>query len=155
MSFTLPALRIPSFFCVLGEIQRVEGYTDSWQWVMNELKRHPRDFAIRAEKTFLHRELYRNMMQVAIHTALSMPATYYLLNDNTQHIMFQAVDTEVFDLLETPPSLGVDSERATNSRDNGIMTLVEELARLQALVLYQMIRMYDGGLEQRAVVDLL
>jgi hypothetical protein len=151
---TSPTSSIPSFLGGLGDLQRVEGSTESWQWVINELKRCPRDLAMRGETLFLHKELYRSMMPAAIRTALGLSATYCLLNESNQHVMFQAIDAEVFDLLQTPSLSGVDIARAKNSGDDGGMTLIEELARLQALTLYQMIRMYEGGLEQRALVDL-
>jgi hypothetical protein len=142
---TSPTSSIPSFLADLGELQRVEGSTESWQWVINELKRCPRDLAMRGETLFLHKELYRSVMPAAIRTALGLSATYCLLNESNRHVMFQAIDAEVFDLLQTPSMSIVD---------DGGMTLIEELARLQALMVYQMIRMYDGGLEQRALVDL-
>ncbi|CAN9231170.1 unnamed protein product [Alternaria alternata] len=154
ISSTSPTSSIPSFLADLGELQRVEGSTESWQWVINELKRCPRDFAMRGETLFLHKELYRSMMPAAIRTALGLSATYCLLNESNRHVMFQAIDAEVFDLLQTPSLSGVDIARAKNSGDDGGMILIEELARLQALTLYQMIRMYEGGLEQRALVDL-
>ncbi|RYO31430.1 hypothetical protein AA0113_g11832 [Alternaria arborescens] len=150
---TLPTSSIPSFLGGLGDLQHVEGSTESWQWVINELKRCPHDLAMRGETLFLHKELYRNMMPAAIRTALGLSATYCLLNESNRHVMFQAIDAEVFDLLQTPSLSGVDIARAKSGQDGG-MTLIEELARLQALMVYQMIRMYDGGLEQRALVDL-
>ncbi|CAN9241007.1 unnamed protein product [Alternaria sp. RS040] len=150
---TSPTSSIPSFLAGLGELQRVEGSTESWQWVINELKRCPRDLAMRGETLFLHKELYRSMMPAAIRTALGLSATYCLLNESNRHVMFKAIDAGVSDLLQTPSLSGVNIVRAKNGQDGG-MTLIEELARLQALLLYQMIRMYDGGLEQRALVDL-
>ncbi|WYZ36903.1 hypothetical protein EsH8_II_000409 [Colletotrichum jinshuiense] len=141
----------------LGELQRVEGCTESWEWVINELKRCPRDFATRGETLFLHKELYRNTMPKPIRAALGTSATFCLINENNSQILFRVVDAEVVELLKTPPPLAADADGGDGDKGSGSssgMTLIEELARLQALTLYQMMRMFGGGLEQRVAVDL-
>jgi hypothetical protein len=53
-------------------------------------------------------------------------------------MLFRVIDTEVIQLLQ---------ETETN------LTLLDELARLQALVLYQTIRLFHGGIEQRMLAE--
>lgn len=154
---TLPALSIPNFIGGLGEVQRVEGSTDSWQWAINELKRCPHDFGTRGETLFLHRELYRDGMPPAIRAALGVSATFCLLNENNRQVLFRVVDAEVMELLKLSPPLDASAGGGDGSKGNENsrgMTLIDDLARLQAFTLYQMMRMFGGRLEHRAIVDL-
>ncbi|KAK8095161.1 uncharacterized protein PG998_014385 [Apiospora kogelbergensis] len=131
---TSPACSIPNYLGGLGEIQRVEGSTDSWQWAINELKKCPHDLARHGETLFLHTQLYRDAMPRAIRAVLGVSATFTLLNDDNRQIHIGNKDSWTF-----------------KNRRN--LTLIEELARLQAFTLYQMIRMFSGGLEQRVITQ--
>lgn len=160
---TLPKLNIPNFLGGLGEVQRVDGSTESWRWVIGELKRCPRDFATRGETLFLHKHLYRDAMPRAIRAALGTSAAFCTLDEDKRQLLFRALDAEVLELLRTPPPMDTDEGRGHGSVEGigvgGIsgssigLTLIEELARLQAFTLYQMMRMFGGGLEQRLVVE--
>ncbi|KAK7923560.1 hypothetical protein PG985_007631 [Apiospora marii] len=156
---TLPLFSIPDYLGGLGELQRVEGSTESWQWVIDQLKRCPSDLATRGETLFLHRDLYRDSMPAAIRAALGVSAMFALLNDDNRRTLFRVVDAEVSELLKKAPSQrdscngdGVGSDSDNGNRSQGL-TLIEELARLQAFLLYQMMRLFGGGLEQRVVVE--
>ncbi|KAK7968852.1 hypothetical protein PG988_007925 [Apiospora saccharicola] len=154
---------IPGYLGGLGTLQRVEGSTESWQWVINELKRFPHELATRGETLFLHRELYRGSMPPAIRATIGVSAMFALLNDQNRQMLFRVVDAEVLELLKTDPSLrnasthtnGNDGVSNNNDKINSSkgMTLIEELARLQAFLLYQMMRLFGGGLEQRLAVE--
>ncbi|KAK8092719.1 Zn(2)-C6 fungal-type DNA-binding domain protein [Apiospora kogelbergensis] len=161
---TSPACNIPNYLGGLGEIQRVEGSTDSWQWAINELKKCPHDLARHGETLFLHPQLYRDAMPRAIRAVLGVSATFTLLNDDNHKLIFRVLDAEVLELLKTtPPALDVGAAAAgqthTGRKDSwtfknrSTLTLIEELARLQAFTLYQMIRMFSGGLEQRVIAQ--
>lgn len=162
---TPPKLNISNFLGGLGELQRVEGSTDSWRWVIGELKRCPVELATRGETLFLHKNLYRGAMPRAIRAALGNSAAFCMLDEDKRNLLFQAVDAEVLELLSTPPlmneeenqnqgrgGLGVVGAGGTSGTSNGL-TLMDELARLQAFTLYQMMRIFGGGLEQRFVVE--
>ncbi|KAH8762133.1 hypothetical protein F5883DRAFT_561848, partial [Diaporthe sp. PMI_573] len=126
---TRPKLDIPNFLGGLGEVQRVEGSTDSWRWVIGELKRCPRDLATRGETMFLHRNLYPDAMPRAIRAALD-----------------DADENQGYGCG------GSNGAGGFSGSSNGL-SVIDELARLQAFVLYQMMRMFGGGLEQRLVVE--
>ncbi|KAK8140062.1 GsfR2 [Apiospora sp. TS-2023a] len=158
-----PAVTIPGYLGGLGTLQRVEGSTESWQWVINELKRFPHDLATRGETLFLHRELYRDSMPPAIRAAIGVSAMFALLSDHNRQMLFRVVDAEVLELLRMEPSLrdasaqangndGVGNDSDNDNNSNGL-TLIEELARLQAFLLYQMMRLFGAGIEQRIVVE--
>ncbi|KAK8087775.1 hypothetical protein PG997_002736 [Apiospora hydei] len=156
---TIPPLSIPNYLGSLGQLQRVEGSSESWQWVINELKRCPRDLATRGESLFMHGELYRDAMPRPIRAVLGVSAIFALLNDDNRQVLFRVVDAEVSELLMTAPTTldtSADADGRNGSQNRYIsneLTLTEELARLQALTLYQMMRMFGGGLEQRIIVE--
>lgn len=159
---TLPKLNIPKFLGSLGELQRIEGSTESWQWVIGELKRCPRDLATRGEALFMHKNLYRDAMPRAIRAALGTSAAFCMLDEDRRQLLFRALDAEVLELLRTPALADPDDGRGqggmggintSSSSSSSGMSLINELARLQALLLYQMMRMFGGGLEQRLVVE--
>lgn len=157
---TLPKLNIPKFLGSLGELQRIEGSTESWQWVIGELKQCPRDLATRGETLFMHKNLYRDAMPRTIRAALGTSAAFCMLKEDRRQLLFRALDAEVLELLRTPLLADADDGRGqggggginTSGSSSG-MGLIDELARLQALLLYQMMRMFGGGLEQRLVVE--
>lgn len=155
---TPPKLNIPNFLGGLGEVQRVDGSTDSWRWVIGELKRCPRDLATRGETLFLHKNLYRDAMPRAIRAALGTSAAFCMLEEDRRQLLFRALDAEVMELTRPPPPMDADEGlghgcSSVISTSSSGLTLIEELARLQAFTLYQMMRMYGGGLEQRIVVE--
>ncbi|KAI7785738.1 c6 zinc finger domain-containing protein [Diaporthe eres] len=118
----------------------------------------PWDLATRGETLFLHKNLYRDTMPRAIRAALGTSAAFCMLDEDRRHLLFRALDAEVLELIRTPPPMDADEDRVHGfmgsiSTGSSGLTLIEELARLQAFTLYQMMRMYGGGLEQRIVVQ--
>ncbi|KKY38900.1 putative c6 zinc finger domain-containing protein [Diaporthe ampelina] len=154
---------LPIILLATSEVQRVDGSTDSWRWVIGELRRCPRDLAARGETLFIHKHLYRDAMPRAIRAALGTSAAFCMLEQDKRQLLYRALDAEVLDLLRDPPLMDTDEGRgqdriggASASSSGNIrsgLTLLDELARLQALTLYQMIRVFGGGLEHRLVAE--
>ncbi|KAF1809823.1 hypothetical protein P152DRAFT_367210, partial [Eremomyces bilateralis CBS 781.70] len=124
---------IPNFLGNLGEIQPVSGNTKSWQWVIDQLKSYPQTFAQNAETPFIHKELYLNQSPAPIRAAFGICAAHIFVNDGNKSMLNRTLNAEVTELLR--PALDE--------------TILQALARMQALVLYQIIRMLYGDLEQR------
>ncbi|KAL4792599.1 hypothetical protein BDV19DRAFT_391906 [Aspergillus venezuelensis] len=121
----------------LGEVQPIEGSTASWQWVIDNLKSFPGEFARQASTIFIHEDLYSDAMPRSMRTAYGISASSCLVIERSRGRMFKAIDDEVSDLLN-------DTERAS---------IMEDLASLQALTLYQTIRFFHGDLKQRATAE--
>ncbi|PVH96481.1 hypothetical protein DM02DRAFT_535207 [Periconia macrospinosa] len=146
----MPALSLPNFMGGIGELQRIEGSTDSWQWVIGELKRCPRDLAMNGETLFLHSQLYREVMPAVIRTAMGICAMYCIQNANNRDTTLRMIDDAVLELINSPSPMMTDASGEIHPESG----LLDELARLQAFALYQMIRMFSGGIEQRVTIDL-
>lgn len=128
---------VPSFLGNLGEVQPVSGNTQSWEWVIEQLKSYPRTFGQHAETTFIHKELYCDQLPHTIRAAFGVSAAYACTNEANKSMLFRTLDAEALELL--------------NAALEG--TLLEALSRLQAMVLYQIIRLFHGDLKQRTVAE--
>ncbi|KAL3433337.1 hypothetical protein BDV09DRAFT_186714 [Aspergillus tetrazonus] len=125
------------FLGTLGEVLPIQGSSQSWQWLIGELKIYPSQFAKQGETIFIHRRLYRESMPQSIRMAFGISSSSCLLSDTNRNTLFKAIDSEVNELLNnTEPA-----------------TLLDDLARLQALLLYQTIRFFQGTLEQRSTAE--
>ncbi|KAL4951149.1 hypothetical protein BDW69DRAFT_170704 [Aspergillus filifer] len=121
----------------LGEVQPIAGSIASWQWVIDNLKTYPGEFARQASTIFIHEKLYRDSMPRSIRMAYGISASSCLITDRSRGRMFDAIDDEVSDLLNyTEPQ-----------------SIIQDLASLQALTLYQTIRFFHGDLKQRATAE--
>ncbi|KAL4772270.1 hypothetical protein BDW60DRAFT_187745 [Aspergillus nidulans var. acristatus] len=128
---------ITRFLGTLGEVLPIQGSSQSWQWLIRELKSYPPQFAKQGETIFIHRQLYRESMPQSIRMAFGISCSSCLLSDANRNTLFKAIDSEVDELLNT-------AEPAA---------LRDDLARLQALLLYQTIRLFQGTLEQRSSAE--
>ncbi|KAL2843302.1 hypothetical protein BJY01DRAFT_197044 [Aspergillus pseudoustus] len=132
---TQPSIHI--FLGSLGEVQPIEGNAPAWQWVIDELKSYPQELVQRTETIFLHRELYRESLPQPIRAAFGVSATLCLTPEANREMLFRIIDAEILELLK--PS----HETA----------LLDELAKLQAFVVYQTIRFFHGSIEQRVMAE--
>jgi len=127
---------IPRILGHLGELLPVSGTTNR-AWVFDQIRDYPLAFAQQAETVFIHRTLYHNAFPRPLRAAFGICAGCFSRNERNRSLLFQALDTEMSELL-TP---GLTSP------------LIEDLARLQAIVLYQIIRLFYGSLEERIIAE--
>jgi hypothetical protein len=128
---------VPNLVGNLGELQPVSGNTRSWQWVMEQLQGYPQTFVQHAATAFIHKDLVPNALPQKIRVAFTICAAYARMNEVNQSMLFQILDAEVSELLT--PVLS--------------STLLEDLSKMQALVLYQIIRLFNGELKQRTLAE--
>ncbi|OAL02077.1 hypothetical protein IQ06DRAFT_376271 [Phaeosphaeriaceae sp. SRC1lsM3a] len=132
MSITIPNLLGP-----LGDLQPLTGNTHTWQWVVAHLKACPEEFAKRGHNIFIHERLYMGALPRPVRAAFTVSATVCgVMNEDNRTMIFNVLDAEVLDILQLP-----DGE------------LIDDLAKLQALVLYHIIRLFHGGVEQRVMAE--
>ncbi|KIW80743.1 hypothetical protein Z517_07359 [Fonsecaea pedrosoi CBS 271.37] len=129
----------PNIVGDLGELKPVSDITQSFNWVTAQMKTYPRLFARQAETPFIHKSLYPDLKPRSIRAALTVCAASENVVEANKSMLFRILDAEVVDLLQ--PGSG------------STPTLLEDLAKLQAIVLYQIIRLFDGGLSQLTVLE--
>ena len=128
---------IPRILGHLGELPPVAGYVASMAWIFDQIRNYPLAFAEQAETEFIHKTMYQNSCPRPLRAAFGICTGLFSLSERNQALLFQALDTEISELL-VPGST---------------CSLIENLARLQAIVLYQIIRLFYGRLEQRVVAE--
>ncbi|OJJ08342.1 hypothetical protein ASPVEDRAFT_34507 [Aspergillus versicolor CBS 583.65] len=121
----------------LGEVQPIQGSTQSWQWVIDELKHVLPELAQQGQTIFIHRDLYRKSMPQAIRTSLGVSSMSCMLSDTNREMLFRIIDAEVLGLLQPKDPT----------------SLLDDLAILQALIIYQTVRFFHGDITQRMVAE--
>ncbi|KAK1760378.1 hypothetical protein QBC47DRAFT_4493 [Echria macrotheca] len=110
-------------------------------WIFNLLRDSPRTFAAKGENVFINKILLLQRRADPLLTAFGICAAAASVNERNRPVLFRAVDAQMTDaLLFAPPAEDED-------------LLAMDLARFQAAVLYQTIRLFHGGPEQRDISE--
>ncbi|KAH8689489.1 hypothetical protein BGW36DRAFT_433488 [Talaromyces proteolyticus] len=128
---------IPNMLGELGDVQPVAGTTRSWKWVIRQLKQYPGEFVQHAETPFIHKTFDHGLGGELVRTAFGICAGCVCMNEVNQSMLFAALDIEMANLLDLT---------VRNS-------LRADLSRMQAIVLYQIIRLFYGDTKQQAIVE--
>lgn len=120
-----------------GGLEPVSGCTVDVHWVFEEIRSCPRAFASQSGTMFIHKGLFSAVTSPPLRTAFAMCSAVTSAREGLQEMMFKIMDTEISEWLVLTPT----------------STLLEDLAKLQAAVLYQIIRFFHGGLEERVTAE--
>ncbi|EFY88672.1 hypothetical protein MAC_05290 [Metarhizium acridum CQMa 102] len=127
----------PRWIGRLGTLPPIASST-SLNWVFNQIRGCPQNFAQRAETIFIHKGLYTgNKLPQPLRAAFGICAGTLSVNQVSHQTLFRVLDSEVDALL---------SSSLTGS-------LQEELHKLQAVVLYQIIRLFYGQIGERMLAE--
>ncbi|KFA80982.1 hypothetical protein S40288_00814 [Stachybotrys chartarum IBT 40288] len=114
-----------------------EAITKRIQWSLDEIKRAPSKMVLTGGTPWCHAQLYAEATPRSIRDAHACCGLYMAKNVVNGPFILRTIESHVTDLVATPvPS----SPR-------------ELLARTQALVLYQIIRFFDGNISCRAAAE--
>lgn len=127
---------VPRILGYLGELPPVVS-TSNHAWAFDQIRDCPLVFAKQADTLFINKTLYQDSFPQPLRAAFGICAGLVSMNDRNRSVLFHALDAEISELL-TPPLTS---------------TLLEDLVRLQAAVLYQTIRLFHGGYEQQIVAQ--
>ncbi|RYO54779.1 hypothetical protein AA0116_g9211 [Alternaria tenuissima] len=109
------------------------------EFVAKRLAAIPRRFASQAQTMFIHRMNFQYTCPTALQDAMSACALYSMKTEANQALVFGHVQQKCQQLVTS-----TDAQSASKT---------ELLAALQALVLYQMIRLFDGDVHLRALAE--
>ncbi|KAM0256122.1 hypothetical protein ACHAQJ_005209 [Trichoderma viride] len=129
---------VPNLVGQLGELQPVSGRSESWNWMLEELKSYPQVFAQRVETSFIHKKLARHPLLRPLRVSFGICAACICINESNKPVLFQAIKAETSELTKPASNSG---------------TLLEDLSRLQAIVLYTIIRLFYGDMEQQSLAE--
>lgn len=128
---------VPDLVGRLGELQPVSGQTESWNWMIGELKSYPQAFAQSVETSFIHKNMVCHPLPRPLRVAFGICAACISINEYNKSMLFQTIEAETSELVK-PASGG---------------TPLEDLSRLQAAVLYTIIRLFYGDIEQQSLAE--
>lgn len=126
----------------LNDIRQISSHTAAQarvEFVANKLAAVPKTFSEQGQTMFIHRILFQERNPPALQDALSSCALYCLKNTDNQALVFRNVEQRRHQLIANTDLLLASK-----------MDLVEAL---QALILYQIMRLFDGDIRLRAQAE--
>ncbi|KAK2590880.1 hypothetical protein QQS21_011434 [Conoideocrella luteorostrata] len=109
------------------------------QFAIDEIKKAPSSMILETQTPWCHPLLYRDGMPKSMQDAHASCALYLAKNAVNAPIIMQAIETNASSLLLSPPPSTAD--------------LLPILAYTQSLILYQIIRLFDGGISARSSAE--
>jgi hypothetical protein len=102
---------------------------------LHRFKTWPEKWVKEGKAPFIHPRLYANDMPKALQDAYAACAIYSTKTDQNEFVAFTVIESKANELLRSP--------------DQGSWTSLELLAAVQALLIFQFIRLFDGDIRQR------
>ena len=101
---------------------------------------------------FIHAQLYRHRFPQCIQDAYMALSCYLHRNPSNEQAIFQIIQDKARQLVEqdTPSA---DSSSGTVSVSSASLDPLTQLARAQALLVYQLIGLYDGNIRLRCIAE--
>ena len=121
----------PSNSAMAGDI-----YQERIVYTVKQIKSYPGHFVRQGQTPFIHSSLWRDRLPRAIQDVLGACALYGEKRQTNQPLVFGVISAAADRLMSEYPLVGT--------------TAMEQLAAVQALILYQIIRLFDGDIRQRA-----
>jgi hypothetical protein len=108
-------------------------------YCVQQLKSYPKMLLTRGGTPFIHTEMYNEdiPMPQVIQEAYSICALYLSRTERTTNCILRIIESKANQIIASAISL----------------TISEQLASLQALCLFQIIRLFDGDIRQRAMAE--
>ena len=133
---TPPSLS-PNHDIKLGAVATTAMAAEVFRQCVREISTYPDMFVRYGHTPFIHNHLYYEETPKPVRDAYSACATYLSKSPTNEKIVNQVLDSAVLDLLELPT----------------FATVADNLAGVQALILLQIIRLFDGDIRQRAMAE--
>jgi hypothetical protein len=98
---------------------------------------------------FIHPRLYRNRLPKSIQDAYASLACYVQKRESNEHIVLQIIRERSKQLLAEHGFPSAGSLTGTTSRNSAALDPLEHVARVQALLIYQVVGLYDADIRLR------
>jgi hypothetical protein len=113
-----------------------EIYQERIVYCVKRMKEYPETYIRERSTPFIHARLYTANVPQAIHDVLGACALYAQKTERNQSLVFGTIGQNATQLTEKYSPMGLSA--------------MDQLASVQAMVLYQIIRLFDGDIRQRA-----
>ena len=105
---------------------------------VHQFKTYPDKWLKEGKAPFIHAALYASNMPKALQDAYCACAIYATKTENNEHIVFSIIEAKATELLRSY---------------NPSWTSLDLLAAIQSLLIFQIIRLFDGDIRQRALAE--
>ncbi|OAQ72792.1 Zn(2)-C6 fungal-type DNA-binding domain-containing protein [Pochonia chlamydosporia 170] len=137
LSYDSSLILTPRWLGHLGKLAPITA-SKTWNWVFDQIRHCPQVFAERAETIFIHKSLHTNyQLPQPLRAAFGICTGTLSPKESNRQLVFHVLDSEVVSLLTSSLTL----------------SLQEELYKLQAIVLYQIIRLFYGQIKERMLAE--
>lgn len=119
-----------------NSVPPTEIYQERVIYAIKRIKSYPKQFVAHGSTPFIHRMLYSNFLPPVIQDILGVCALYTQKQECNQQLVYRILSQKASALIES-----YNPEK---------LSPMEHLASVQALILYQVIRLFDGDIRQRA-----
>ncbi|KAJ5792347.1 uncharacterized protein N7503_008325 [Penicillium pulvis] len=116
-----------------------EVIANNLQFAIDIIEQSPRNMVLENQTPWCHRKLYQNYMPRAMQDAFACCSLYMSKNETNAAVIMALFDARIIDLISTPEPT----------------TTIEILARVHALLLYQVMRLFDGDIRSQATAGAL
>ncbi|KAJ5762835.1 hypothetical protein N7533_001516 [Penicillium manginii] len=113
---------------------------DKWSTnqLLRNIKSYPQEFVITRKTPFIHSRLYDAYLPDAIQDAFTVLAAYSIKTSETEDLVFRILESKTTGLVE---------------QDIHTSTLPQILAAVHALMLFQIVQLFDGDIRQRSLAE--
>ena len=101
---------------------------------------------------FIHHQLYRNRFPQCIQDAYMALSCYLHRKSSNEQAIFQIIEDKAQQLAEQD-TLSAESALGITSLNSASLDPLTHLARAQALLIYQLIGLYDGNIRLRCIAE--
>ncbi|KAK3986986.1 hypothetical protein QBC44DRAFT_296026 [Cladorrhinum sp. PSN332] len=124
---------------------------------INKLQSWTRSYAADGHSPLFHRQLYKSFMPDTIRDAYTSRAAYDMASTQDSKTMaLRIIEDRTNQLIQSQPDAFISSEiDPSSSRDpaGGLIDTCTHLARTQALLIYQLTRLFDGDIRARSKAE--
>ncbi|PGH08218.1 hypothetical protein GX51_01372 [Blastomyces parvus] len=121
------------------------------QLYVDELKTWLRQWVSKGTNPFIHHQLYYDYMPSEVQDGYNCCSIYSTKNPQNQRIVYRIIEEKVASLLDTG-HIQQQLPRTPNSFPSHL-SLTQHLARVQCLLMYQIMRLFDGDIRQQALAE--
>ena len=111
------------------------------------------DLANSGSNAFIHHKLYQSRIPKCLQDAFLCVTAYLNKTVANEDVVFQIIEHRVKNFVEDNGSFVIDASLGLGNNNAHTPDLIEHLARVQALLMYQIICLFDGNIRLRFLAE--
>lgn len=112
---------------------------DTLAYLNSQVRSYPASFVYQAKTPFIHPRSCQNQTPQALQDAFTVCAVYLTMTPSNKSTVFRIIESKAADLIQNHTGTEI--------------SIPEDLACVQALILVQIVQLFDGDIRQRAIAE--